>query len=370
MKTLATIFVSVVLSLTGAYILVSYVPLNFFPDVKQEFGSTITTILGSDTISASRSVINTNFANLNSDKAENTVATLASLTSAASLATIGTITSGTWNGGIIGATWGGTGSSTLSSNQVLLGNGTGVVKVPNGLGTSGQFLTSGGAGVAPTWTSSTLDTSLNFNWTGTNYFKNFNASSTTANPFSLNGLTFDTPSTRAASSSVLAEDGNGHLTWIQPPRILYNAAPFVSSSVNATTTLATAVIPANTLGVGKSLRISGSWQGANGCYGDIEYGNGSATTTIAASAQQTSAQANLNIGVTALTAMLYSTTTNQQWTTSISIGSKVINADASQSFGAFSSVTTSAVSYVGFAIKSGSSNLCTFVGGTVELLTQ
>src|SRR3990167_7376373 len=41
---------------------------------------------------------------------------------------------------------GGTGSTTLSSNQVLLGNGTGNIGVVVGLGTSGQYLTSNGVG--------------------------------------------------------------------------------------------------------------------------------------------------------------------------------------------------------------------------------
>lgn len=38
----------------------------------QRFGSTITTIQGTDTLSASRSVLNTNFSNLNTDKIEST----------------------------------------------------------------------------------------------------------------------------------------------------------------------------------------------------------------------------------------------------------------------------------------------------------
>ena len=46
---------------------------------------------------------------------------------------------------------GGTGSTTLSSNQVLLGNGTSAIKVVAGLGSSGELLTSNGAGSAPTF---------------------------------------------------------------------------------------------------------------------------------------------------------------------------------------------------------------------------
>lgn len=42
-----------------------------------------------------------------------------------SLTTLGTITSGLWNGSVIGTTWGGTGQSTYSNGQILIGNASG-----------------------------------------------------------------------------------------------------------------------------------------------------------------------------------------------------------------------------------------------------
>ena len=55
-------------STIGAY---NYLPLSFIeqfgPKVEKKLGATITTIAGTDTISSSRSTINTNFANLNSE---------------------------------------------------------------------------------------------------------------------------------------------------------------------------------------------------------------------------------------------------------------------------------------------------------------
>lgn len=65
---------------------------------------------------------------------------------------------------------GGTASTTLSSNQLLLGNGTSLVKTVSGWGGSGQFLTSNGAGVAPTWQSSSVDQTAAYNWTGLHSF--------------------------------------------------------------------------------------------------------------------------------------------------------------------------------------------------------
>jgi hypothetical protein len=64
---------------------------------------------------------------------------------------LGTIASGTWNGSTIGAAYGGTGQTSLTSNNVILGNGTsGVLFVAPG--TALNVLTSNGT----TWTSAAL----------------------------------------------------------------------------------------------------------------------------------------------------------------------------------------------------------------------
>lgn len=188
MKTVGTILTSVVLSLVGSYVLVSYVPLSFFPDViKHTFGSTITTIQGTDTISGSRTTINTNFSNLNTDKIEATQTTLSSLTSAAALATVGTITSGSWTATPVGVAYGGTGTTSPTASLVTLGNGSSGFKTVNGFGTSGQFLTSNGAGVVPSWQSASVDLTLSYTWTGTHAF-NSAASTTVANGFYANSI--------------------------------------------------------------------------------------------------------------------------------------------------------------------------------------
>lgn len=80
--------------------------------------------------------------------------TLASNVVSSSLTSVGTITSGTWNGTIITVPFGGTGLSTLTANNVILGNGTSspTFVAP---GTSGNLLTSNGT----TWTSAAPATS-------------------------------------------------------------------------------------------------------------------------------------------------------------------------------------------------------------------
>lgn len=243
----------------GAY---KYMPLSWLDTEVTNLGSTITTINGSDTLSASRSVINTNFSNLNADKAETTVTSLASLTSAASLATIGTITTGVWNGTPVTVPYGGTGSTTLSSNQVLLGNGTGIVNTVVGWGTSGQFLTSNGGTSAPTWTTGAVDTTANYNWTGTNLFKNLNASSTVANPIVLNGVSYSTPTSN--SLGILRNDGTGALTWSAPVRYVMASTTAYNIQASGATgiTFATSTvlgIPAGTLTASSTIKVSGSF---------------------------------------------------------------------------------------------------------------
>lgn len=152
------------------------VAVNSFSFEEDYFGATITTLNATDLIKDSRSVINTNLTNLNTDKLERSdwfattsasqLVTLNGLTTANSLASIGTITSGTWHGSTLTAAYGGTGSTTLLSNSLLLGNGTGAIKNVNGYGTAGQLLTSNGSGNAPTWQTPTLDEGADYDWTG------------------------------------------------------------------------------------------------------------------------------------------------------------------------------------------------------------
>src|SRR3990167_1368722 len=208
--------------LIGAY---NYLPLNFIDFGSNKLGSTITSIAGTDTISGSRSVINTNFSNLDRDKMEvsttsvASITTLAGLTSAASLATVGTITSGTWSGTAIGVSKGGSGTTSPSTYMVMLGDGSNGLTMASTTGTTGQFLTSNGSGSYPSWQTSAVDTAINYNWTGNHNYtgsttvKDFSASSTVAFPIKLNGISYSMPSTQGASSTVLTNNGSGALIF-------------------------------------------------------------------------------------------------------------------------------------------------------------
>ena len=97
---------------------------------------------------------------------------VASITTLSNLATIGTITSGTWNGSTLTASYGGMGSTTLSQFRVLLGSSTNPVGIVNGVGSSGQFLTSQGDGLPPQWTTGIVDQGAAYSWTGVHNWAN------------------------------------------------------------------------------------------------------------------------------------------------------------------------------------------------------
>ena len=228
MKILSIIGITLLTLIIGVVVLINFIPLNWLEIGKSKdvtLGATITTINATDLIKDSRATINTNFSNLNTDKLE--ISTFYATTSHSNLATlnalasIGTITTGVWNGTAVTVAYGGTGSTTLASNQILLGNGTGNIKTVSGFGTSGQFLQSQGAAAAPTWVTTSVDTAANYTWTGTHLFSsNLAGSSTvqfaaagTTTGLRLNGIQTTWPSAQGASSTVLTNNGNGDFFW-------------------------------------------------------------------------------------------------------------------------------------------------------------
>lgn len=180
MKTKTNLILSLIISLlvfvVGVNIPIKYFSFNYWSG--QNLGTTVTTISSTDLLSNFPTVFNTNMTNLNNDKIEATQTTLNSLTSATSLAslpalsTVGTITSGTWNATAISVAKGGTGTTSPSIYQVILGNGANGLTIASSTGTTGQFLTSNGPGAYPSWTTSAIDQAGNYVWTGQHSFSN------------------------------------------------------------------------------------------------------------------------------------------------------------------------------------------------------
>lgn len=132
MKFVLPALIGIIVTASTVFGVYNYVPLDVLSVTGEErsLGSTITTIAGSDTLSSSRAVINTNFSNLNTDKFELSawyattsapqITTLAGLTSASALATVGTITSGTWSGSTIAVNKGGTAVTSFGGSNFIL----------------------------------------------------------------------------------------------------------------------------------------------------------------------------------------------------------------------------------------------------------
>jgi len=237
----------ILLSLTGYY---------WFTELKTpvlNVGTSVTTIAGTDKLSDSRSVINTNFASLNAGKMEYGTTTIPTLTTASALVTVGALSSGSLTTGFttINVAQGGTGRASLNVNQVLLGNGVSGIDKVSGLGDSGQFLTSNGAGTPPTWQTSAVDTGIKYTWTDEHTFTASSSmlslnltdfvatTATSTNLFvttgsitnltssgtqTLNGVAYTFPVTDGSASQVLSTNGSATLSFIDSPYFRFVAS--------------------------------------------------------------------------------------------------------------------------------------------------
>lgn len=367
MTILTRIVVSIIISAVASIGVYKYVPLSWIEPESKSFGTTIQSIAGTDTLSSSRTTINNNFTALNNGKFE--LSDWYATTSARQLTNLGIM-----SGGLVTVAYGGTASSSLSSNQVLLGNTTSGFKTVAGYGTTGQFLTSNGVGSAPTWTTSAIDQAGGYTWTGSHSF---------SLPVTFNGASITFPSTQGSNGGVFSTNGAGTVTWKNNyPRVMGITSG--SSANGATTTVATITIPANDFGVSKQIRITAviynQRAGNPACGFDIQYGNGSATTTIATINTDNYAQDYL---YGEMKVNMFSTTTAVQINNGVSF---TVNAPGGVDTNylavpletartlishAYSYVNMAAQSYISFATKLQSgTGTCAFHGATVELLSN
>lgn len=115
-----------------------------------------------------------------------------------------------------------------------------------------------------------------------------NIACSVGNLLTLNGVSYRCPGSQAtASSSALLNDGFGNMSWGSIPglSVIAQDAATYSTTTTATSTEKTVALPANALTGSNKIQIEvighGSGANANKTY-DIQFGNGSASTTIAA----------------------------------------------------------------------------------------
>lgn len=195
MQILITIGVSFLITLISVFGLYNYASIGEFTHLKYDgnFGA-ITELATTDSLSDFPTTYNANLGQL----MRRSTTTLYLLASSTNLVSVGALSSGSLATGFTAVTvpLGGTGSSTLATGQILLGSTTNAVGIVGSWGTSGQFLTSGGDQLPPTWTTSSVDQTLHYYWSGSHTFTG------TSTTFSVSTTTIS-----SATTTLTATDG-------------------------------------------------------------------------------------------------------------------------------------------------------------------
>lgn len=182
--------------------------------------------------------------------------------------------------------------------------------------------------------------------------------------------------TSAGSSTVVTKDASGNWYFARPslwvPISIYSGSTTVGL---ATSTLYTYAIPANTLASSTVVRATAeySYGGSDFCKGDLQLGNGSASTTIAFSRNMTN-----NSNLFSLTANIYTTAPNTQFSRGFGyngltdVASEIFTLQTPNTFvgTADSSYTATGKLYLAFRGSRVTSGTCTLKNVLIEVLTQ
>lgn len=236
---------------------------------------------------------------------------------------VGTVSIGTWNATPVTVPFGGTGNTTFTAYTLICAGttATGTFQNVSGVGTSGQILTSNGAGMLPTWQT--------------------NAASGTVNPGTINEIAYYAANGSAvsgistANSSVFITSGMGVPSWSTTlPNGLAMGTPASLTLTNATgllvagggtgntTFTAYSVICAGTTATGAFQNVSGV-----GTSGYVLTSNGAGMLPTwqeppggipAALTKTDDTNVTLTLGGTPATALLQATSLTLGWTGTLS----------------------------------------------------
>jgi hypothetical protein len=164
-------------------------------------------------------------------------------TGSSSVVTVGTITSGTWNGSVIGLTYGGTNANLTASNGGIIYSTASAMAVLAGTATANKVLLSG-LSTAPTWSAYTLPASI------------------TANCLLYGSSTTALTTLATSNSSVLTTSAGGVPQWAAASSIAIVSVTGTSGQISASTTtgavtvgLASGVVTANTYAYPSSVTV-------------------------------------------------------------------------------------------------------------------
>ena len=180
-------------------------------------GASITELSGTDTMSNFPTSYNATINSLNDNKIEISTTTLPLLTG------IGTIIIGTWNADVLTVSYGGTGTTSPTLYRVMIGDGANGFTVASSTGTSGQFLTSGGEGAYPTWSTSVIDEAGIYTWTGLHTWANI---VTFSNTFTANATSTFTGNILSNTDLVAMKASTSITGWAKPQPV------YIASSTN------------------------------------------------------------------------------------------------------------------------------------------
>lgn len=164
-------------------------------------------------------------------------------------------------------------------------------------------IVSGATGyIAQAW----IDFTANFNFTGTTRIQNLNASSTSANPLVFNGLSYNMPSVRAGTSTVLSEDGSGGLTWElnRGLKYVFATTTAITQTAGVWATSTSMTIPAGVLTSSSTIQVEGSvtftndGTGGNACPFTVSYATTGAPFFSTSQNPGTSVTTNLDFSFT------------------------------------------------------------------------
>lgn len=277
------ILISVLIS-AGLLLGALNVPVSWFDIVPKKLGASITTLDGTENLSAFPTTYNANLNSLNNTKLESG--------STAGELIIGTTTVGTLTAtstvsflSALGETSGGTGQSTYTTGDILYASASNVLS-KLGIGSAGQSLqVSGGV---PAWVTASVNQTTDYNWTGYHTFTDAfftratttNATSTTSHYFPF--VTSTLLKTDSAGKLSAATDGTD---YVSPPLVYTD----FTEDTTAMTTNGTGYsqveygVGSFTVAAGDLIRLN-MHAGTDTSSGEeqlsIDIGNGTATTTI------------------------------------------------------------------------------------------
>jgi len=226
---------------------------QYFTDAS--FGSTLTNISSTDNLADFPTVYNANQTALNNDKIEVSTTTLPNLATLLNLVAVGTITTGTWSADAIAVAKGGTGTTSPTSNLVMLGNGSSGLKTANGFGTSGQFLTSNGNATAPSWQTSSIDQGIPYTWTAHHIFSTLFATTASTTNLTFTGITSSLLKTSSVGLTQAAVAGTDY----QQQQYVYADTTNITANNGFATSSKTLGIPAGIATASSTVEVTANF---------------------------------------------------------------------------------------------------------------